>query len=131
VVALALVPVAAAGTVTTTTTTAAIRTSSVPEPPLLASTKQHTSKQEAIARFLADHKVHDWLERYPPNPTTDATFAQGIWTVNVWSGAAGEIATGLVDDATGTVTEAWTGPQVAWKMARGYPGAFGGTKINS
>jgi hypothetical protein len=29
------------------------------------------------------------------------------------------------------VTEAWTGPQVAWKMARGYDGAFGGKKINS
>ena len=27
--------------------------------------------------------------------------------------------------------EAWTGPQVAWKMARGGPGAFGGKKINS
>jgi hypothetical protein len=29
------------------------------------------------------------------------------------------------------VTEAWTGPQVAWKMARGYDGAFGGREINS
>ncbi|HTX46430.1 MAG TPA: hypothetical protein VMD48_09140 [Solirubrobacteraceae bacterium] len=30
-----------------------------------------------------------------------------------------------VDDATGRVTQAWTGFQVAWTMARGYPGAFG------
>ena len=30
-----------------------------------------------------------------------------------------------VDDATGQVTQAWTGFQVAWTMARGYPGAFG------
>jgi hypothetical protein len=51
--------------------------------------------------------------------------------VNVFSGRAGEIATGTVDDATGAVTEAWTGPQVAWRMARGSPGAFGGNKINS
>ena len=51
--------------------------------------------------------------------------------MNVWSGKAGEIATGKVDDASGAVTEAWTGPQVAWKMARGYKGAFGGAKINS
>ncbi len=29
------------------------------------------------------------------------------------------------------VTEAWTGPAVAWKMARGGEGAFGGKKINS
>jgi hypothetical protein len=36
-----------------------------------------------------------------------------------------------VDDGTGTVTEAWTGPQVAWKMARGYSGAFGGREINT
>ena len=28
------------------------------------------------------------------------------------------------------MTEAWTGPQVAWTMARGYPGAFG-RKVNS
>ena len=28
------------------------------------------------------------------------------------------------------MTEAWTGPQVAWKMARGYDGAFG-RKINN
>jgi hypothetical protein len=51
--------------------------------------------------------------------------------VNVWSGAAGEIATGQVDDASATVTQAWLGPQVAWTMARGSPGAFGGKKINS
>ena len=30
-----------------------------------------------------------------------------------------------------SVTEAWTGPQVAWGMARGSPGAFGGTAINN
>jgi hypothetical protein len=48
----------------------------------------------------------------------------------VWSGKAGEIATGKVADASGRVTEAWTGPQVAWKMARGYPGAFGGKTLN-
>lgn len=28
-------------------------------------------------------------------------------------------------DRRGRVTEAWTGTQVAWPMARGYPGAFG------
>jgi hypothetical protein len=97
----------------------------------LAQTKSHLPEHEVIARFLADRKVHDWLGRYPPHPTTDATFAQGIWTVQVFSGSAGEIATGKVDDSSGTVTEAWTGPQVAWKMARGYTGAFGGEKINS
>lgn len=81
--------------------------------------------------FLADPKVAGWLDRYPPKPTTEATYKDGAWTVKAWSGAAGEIAEGTVDDTTGAVTEAWTGPQVAWKMARGYDGAFGGEKINS
>jgi hypothetical protein len=44
---------------------------------------------------------------------------------------AGEIAKGTVDDVTQAVTEAWTGPQVAWTMARGVKGAFGGTRINT
>jgi hypothetical protein len=41
-----------------------------------------------------------------------------------------EIAQIYVSDDTGRVTEAWTGPQVAWTMARGYSGAFG-RKVNS
>ncbi|MFL5927150.1 MAG: hypothetical protein ACJ77E_09455 [Gaiellaceae bacterium] len=97
----------------------------------LAQSKPRTTTNQATRLFLADHKVADWLKRYPPQPDTDATFKDGVWTVNVFSGRAGEIATGKVDDATGSITEAWTGPQVAWKMARGYEGAFGGTKINS
>ena len=31
----------------------------------------------------------------------------------------------IVDPVTGLVRESWTGYQVAWKMARGYSGAFG------
>jgi hypothetical protein len=47
----------------------------------------------------------------------------------VWSGRAGQIAEARVEDTTGRVTEAWTGPQVAWKMARGRPGSFGGRTL--
>ena len=35
----------------------------------------------------------------------------------------------VVEDTTGRVAEAWTGPQVAWKMARGGEGAFGGKTL--
>jgi hypothetical protein len=35
----------------------------------------------------------------------------------------------VVEDTTGRVSEAWTGPQVAWKMARGREGAFGGKTL--
>jgi hypothetical protein len=125
--ALALVPVAQAATTRSTVTT------TIPTTPALPATETtpRTTERQAIALFLANGKVASWLKRYPPNPGTDATFAQGAWTVHVTSGRAGEIATGKIDDGTGAVVEAWTGPQVAWKMARGYPGAFGGAKINS
>ena len=105
------------------------------------------TKDRAVALFLANDKVADWLDRYPTKGrVTDATYeadpakcgaaAGGCWTVNVWWSKnkqvdAGEIAQGKVDDRSALVTEAWTGPQVAWKMARGAPGAFGGKKINS
>src|SRR4029450_2514647 len=36
-----------------------------------------------------------------------------------------EVALVIVDDTTGLVRESWAGYQVAWKMARGYEGAFG------
>ncbi len=123
-VALALVPAAHAGTTTSVGNPLAQTTP-------LGKTKGHLPSSEVVNRFLAFPKVRRWLERYPPHPTTDASFKDGVWTVDVWSGAAGEVATGEVDDGTGAVIEAWTGPQVAWKMARGYSGAFGGTKINS
>lgn len=46
--------------------------------------------------------------------------------MKVWSGRAGQVAQIVVEDASGRVVEAWTGPQVAWRMARGVEGAFGG-----
>jgi len=92
------------------------------------------TSDRAKAIFLAVPKVKRWLTRYPTRGrSVDAEFIKEsrYWQVNVWWGKAGEIATGRVDDATSSVTEAWTGPQVAWGMARGSPGAFGGKKINS
>ena len=91
------------------------------------------SEAGATDRFVANGKVRDWLDRYPSRGIVDdASYdsKSGEWTVHVWWGEAGEIARGKVDDRTGRVLEAWTGPQVAWKMARGYPGAFGGKTIN-
>ncbi len=49
--------------------------------------------------------------------------------VKAWSGDAGQIALATVEDTSSRVTEAWTGPQVAWKMARGREGAFGGKTL--
>ena len=91
------------------------------------------NEKQAIVVFRRDGKVADWLDRYPPKPQTDAEYrpATGEWIVKIWSGRAGQIALGKVDDGSGSVREAWTGPQVAWTMARGGAGAFGGRTINT
>jgi hypothetical protein len=111
--------------------------------PFASMQSSQLTEEKAKAIFLADPKVADWLSRYPKHgPTVTATYEPssakctfgtlgGCWNVRVDWAPAGEIASGRVDDRLGTVTEAWTGPQVAWKMARGGSGAFGGSKLNS
>ncbi|MBA3348123.1 MAG: hypothetical protein H0T13_06145 [Actinobacteria bacterium] len=91
------------------------------------------TEQQATDILLRDPKVSDWLDRYPPQPQTDAEYraAGDEWIVKAWSGEAGQIVLGTVDDRSGAVREAWTGPQVAWTMARGGTGAFGGKTINT
>lgn len=58
-----------------------------------------------------------------------AAKVEGHWEVG-WFAGADEVALVLVDPDTGRVLESWTGYQVAWKMARGYSGAFG-HKLNA
>ena len=95
----------------------------------------HLTKAHVLALVEKAPKVSDWLTRYPEKNGLQHEEAYdsktASWTVKIWLGKAGEIVEAKVDDASGVVTEAWTGPQVAWKMARGYKGAFGGTKINN
>ena len=91
------------------------------------------TEEEAIRAALGYPKVADWVERYSGQKLTkEATYdeSDGLWEVKVWvPGEAGQIVLAKVEDSSVRVTEAWTGPQVAWKMARGYDGAFG-RKIN-
>jgi hypothetical protein len=103
-----------------------------PLPAPMQSSPRQLTKPEATRLFLEYPKVASWLSRYPQRGrTVDTTYENGVWKVGVWWGAAGEIASGTVDDHNRAVVEAWTGPQVAWKMARGGNGAFGGTEINN
>ena len=68
---------------------------------------------------------------YPPTPRPTRRSSGGReWTVHVWSGRRAR-SRGVVADADRRVTEAWTGPQVAWRMARGRPGAFEGKLLTS
>jgi hypothetical protein len=84
---------------------------------------QHRLTRAAATRLvLHQPKIADWLRRYPR--TTLVTLAsyktpRGVWEVKVSSGAAGVVAVGTVDDRTGRVLEAWSGPQVAWPISRG------------
>jgi hypothetical protein len=77
----------------------------------------------AIADRLASVRT---VRVHHPGSTRRA-FLKGAfqWQVSYYDGPHKEIAQVLIDDATGRVREAWTGFQVAWTMARGYPGAFG------
>jgi hypothetical protein len=90
------------------------------------------TEEQAVEILFDSPKVAAWLDRYPPDPQTDAEYrkATGQWIVKAWSGKAGQIVLGKVADDTGVVDEEWTGPQVAWSMARGGAGAFGGKTIN-
>src|ERR671937_175830 len=131
-VALVLAP---AATAATTTPTAPVydskgRLVQTPYPP---PNSARLTKKKASDIFLHDHEVAHWMKNYPSVVTYDASYSSKdrTWTVHVWSGKAGEVAQGKVDDTRAQVTEALTGPQVAWGMARGGPGAFGGEKINS
>jgi hypothetical protein len=137
VAALALAPAAAAATASSvrTTGTAPVfegKGHLVQTPFATTTHAPRLQKQHVLQVFERYDKVADWLARYPGPFQDEESYdpKTASWTVKVWWGNAGEIAEGKVDDASAVVTEAWTGPQVAWKMARGYDGAFGGTKIN-
>ena len=100
--------------------------------PFVPTAQPKLTEKQAVAALLHASKVEHWLERYPSHPTTDATFDRETrrWTVHVWSGRAGEIAQGKVVDSTGQLIDVWTGPQVAWQMARGGRETFGGAILD-
>ena len=91
------------------------------------------TEASAIAAALTSEKIADWVARYPAEGLVrDATWDEDtdLWTVKIWAeGKAGQIVLAKVEDDTSRVAEAWTGPQVAWTMARGSKGSFG-RKIN-
>ena len=74
-------------------------------------------------------KIRDERGRHEAFKPTAYTRGPGRWQVS-WFDSGDEVAQARVDDATGAILEQWTGPQVAWTMARGYEGAFG-RKLNA
>jgi hypothetical protein len=87
------------------------------------------SKEQA-ERIAA--KVPEALEAKREHPDLDTVSERketGNWQVGFVADGE-EIVQATVNSLTGEVTETWTGHQVAWRMARGYDGAFG-RKINA
>jgi hypothetical protein len=73
-------------------------------------------------------KVRSARKDGPLDPTA-YTRGVGRWQVSFFRDGD-EVVQVLVDDDTGAVLEQWDGDQVAWRMARGYAGAFG-RKLNA
>jgi len=72
------------------------------------------TRAEATRLVLRHPTVAGWLRRYQRRRlVTLASFRalRGVWEVKVFSGAAGEVALGTVDDRSGRVLEAWSGPR--------------------
>ena len=79
----------------------------------------------AAATKIADGDAQVAEERAAhPGLTSNAVRSSGNWEVGYFAHGA-EVVLVVVDARDGSVRESWTGYQVAWKMARGYPGAFG------
>ena len=81
------------------------------------------SEARAIRVANRDPKAVEERERNP-DLAPSASMVDGNWEVGYFAHGK-EVALVVVDPATGLVRESWTGYQVAWKMARGYSGAFG------
>ncbi len=118
----------AASTSTSTSTTAIqpgapVLVTQLNKPP--AGFRLTAAEVERIAAVVP--KIVAERHRHPTARPYEYTKGPGQWQVSWFSpGPNGkELAQVYVDDDTGKVTGAWTGFQVAWTMARGYPGAFG------
>ena len=101
------------------------RPSSPTRPP-----RDHFLNAVQAARIAArEPKVREELRKH--DRVRREAFAKGParWQVS-WYAAGDEIAQVIVDEREQRAVEVWTGPQVAWQMARGIEGAFG-RKVNS
>jgi len=110
---------------TTTQATASENPVPVPEsniPP--AGRKLSADQVLAIAQALP--KMRAMRAKYPGSYGGAYLKGPVRWQVSFFSKhGAKEIGQVIIADSTGRVLEQWTGFQVAWTMARGYPGAFG------
>jgi hypothetical protein len=121
---------AATSSATSTSTTASTNTDpNAPIPVALSDTPP-------VGRHSSPNRVFAIAERLPKMRAVRAKYRGSYggaylkgplhWQVSFFSkNGKTEIGQVIIDDLSGRVLEQWTGFQVAWTMARGYPGAFG------
>jgi hypothetical protein len=97
-------------------------------PPTAQAEPPHVPAAEAIRIAQRDPKVEE-QRRLNGSLSHSASLVDGAWEVGFFADDE-QVAQVLVDPEMGIVRESWTGYQVAWKMARGYSGAFG-HKLNA
>jgi hypothetical protein len=116
-------PVAKAPTVSTTTDpNAPVPVVASDQPP----SGRRLSSNEVLVIASRLKKMRKVRAEYPGSYGGAYLKGPGRWQVSYFSrGGKKEIGQVIIADATGKVLEQWTGFQVAWTMARGYPGAFG------
>jgi hypothetical protein len=88
------------------------------------------SQSRAVEIAKGDPKAIAEEQKHPNLvPSASRNESTGLWEVGFFAGDK-EVAQVVIDPTSGRIVESWTGYQVAWRMARGYPGAFG-RKINA
>ena len=118
---------------TQTTVTRTVTESAAPGTPVLITNKTtppagyRLTADQALAIARKSPVVTAELKKHPNLEPYEYTNGYPNWQVEWFthSSPQREKLQVYVDDSTGAVTQAWTGVQVAWTMARGYPGAFG------
>ena len=84
------------------------------------------SSDQVLAIAAALPKMRALRREYPGSYSGAYLKPAFHWQVSYFTrDGKKEIGQVAIDDMSGRVLEQWTGFQVAWSMARGYPGAFG------
>ncbi|MFZ0040894.1 MAG: hypothetical protein WAK93_06295, partial [Solirubrobacteraceae bacterium] len=118
---------------TTASATTASATTVAPGTPVLVPslTKPPAGYRLTAAQVLriasADPRVKAELRNHPKAAPYEYTKGAPTWQVSWFSASRPqkELMQVYIDDVSARVTQVWTGFQVPWSMARGYPGAFG------
>jgi hypothetical protein len=83
------------------------------------------TQEKAIEIAKTDPNAIAAMRAHPDlTPSASKNSGTGLWEVGFFT-HGDEVVQVVINPFGGDILESWTGYQVAWRMARGYPGAFG------